>query len=144
MILHGHENTVIVIFERTVISDYGQTPLITLPTMMRTRVDVVALPLWDGGRYETVIQIHIAHLIKIRQGESGSPFRTSHEGKCKTGNPTTSKVDCRWWVNKVAIYDKRSSLHLIYRAQYTQFRKSAIWSSQYRSYNSLRTFHNLE
>ena len=38
--------------------------------------------------------------IKIRVGESDSPFQISHECKFQTGRLTRNKADCHWWVHK--------------------------------------------
>ena len=58
---------------------------------------VYPLP-WDGGMARTAIQVHAINLIELGQGKSGSPFRTSRGCELPTGNPTTNKADCHWWV----------------------------------------------
>ena len=45
-------------------------------------------------------QVHALDLMELGQGDSGSPFRTSHECKFLTVSPTTTKASYHWWVPK--------------------------------------------
>ena len=54
---------------------------------------------WDGGMARTAIQVHAINLIKLGQGKTGNPFRTSSGCKLPTGSPT-NKADYHWWVPK--------------------------------------------
>ena len=49
-------------------------------------------------QHETVIEVHTANSIKIRVGESGCPFPTSHEYELHNRSPVTRNLDCHWWV----------------------------------------------
>ena len=60
---------------------------------------------WDGGMAKIAIQVHAIDLIKLGEGKSGSPFRTSRECKLPIGSPTTNKRTAIGGYPKVAFYD---------------------------------------
>ena len=51
----------------------------------------------NGGTARTAIQVHAVNLIEIRLGERWQPISNQSQ---VTGNPSTNKADCHWWVPK--------------------------------------------